>query len=275
MRSTTFPISLMVLGIFALPGQSRATTAAAPLGTITSFIGSVSIMRNNVSLKARLSLPLFAMDILTTGEESRCEIRFGQTRVARFDENTTTRLSSDQTGQPNLTTLTGSIWINVKKLTEKENFSITTPTATAAIRGTIYSVDCSQNGADFFVHKGTIGVSPLSKTQNQSAFSITVGEQFTLVHNVDTYCSDLKKAFEEFASLEEDAIKDFENTQNSEIADFNTTQNQAYADFIAQERKQFKSLGSYHYAQRHFDATRLPKKKWIDWNKQLDLSIGW
>ena len=150
--------------------------AADPVATLSSFIGSadVSAVRSPAWKPARTGIKLFAGDSLRTGEESSASLRWANGGTLRLAEKSVIMVSAPKdttaTSTSGTTVLSGRVWANMKKIASSGNeFGVSTPTATAAIRGTIFRVDMAGDSTtDVLVYEGKVAVKPAdtgSKTE--------------------------------------------------------------------------------------------------------------
>ncbi|MBN1129853.1 MAG: FecR domain-containing protein [Chitinispirillaceae bacterium] len=153
--------------IFVL-ALAQIVCAADPAGTVAGFIGSVqlSASRSPGWKAVRIGTRLYAGDTLRVEKESHAEIRWHNGGVLRVAELTSMVISRQENGgaSPSSGTaiLRGRVWSNMKKIASgKTEFGVKTPTAAAAIRGTIFRVDMAADSAtDVLVYEGTVEVKP-------------------------------------------------------------------------------------------------------------------
>jgi hypothetical protein len=141
--------------------------AADPLGTLGTLIGSVEVSatRSPGWKSARPGLKLFSGDSMRTAEESIAEIRWANGGIMRVAEQSAIAVVGASDAAPRksgATVLSGKVWANMKKITSTgTEFGVSTPTATAAIRGTVFRVDMAADSAtDVLVYEGKVAVKP-------------------------------------------------------------------------------------------------------------------
>ncbi len=140
-------------------------------GRIHMLEGEASILRSNAGKwqQIRLNMPVRIGDQIYTREESFVEIRLINGTIMRLDEKTKIVVdSADETGVRTSSSI-GNIWVNMRKLvnTGKE-FELSSPTATAAIRGTVFQMQTDRDSStDVSVYSGKIEVGP-TKGNNDS-----------------------------------------------------------------------------------------------------------
>ncbi len=171
-----------------------ATAPAAPQSsrkcTIKQLVGTVKI-RRGASVKwtaARPKMPLKETDAIRTFVESEAELETTEGSTIKVGENSTLELKtlkgkgSEQ--NTSLKIMNGAIVANVKKLvTTGSSFEFETPTATAAIRGTVVGLEVNREQTRVKVYEGRVLVTPqgsknsVELTPNQMGVVKKGGEQ--------------------------------------------------------------------------------------------------
>jgi hypothetical protein len=145
---------------------SLTALAAGPAGTIQSMVGSVEInpLRAPGWKTARLGARIFIQDQIKTDTESMAELRWSNGGVIRLAEQSTMAVTEPAKGQttpePGVRLITGRVWANMKKISSTgKEFGVETPTALAAIRGTVFRVDMAPDSStDVLVYEGSVAV---------------------------------------------------------------------------------------------------------------------
>ena len=155
----------MAATICAAAISAFATIASAEaIATIASIEGNASILRKNAAdwRPARPNMSLELGDQLFAREESFVEVRYAIGTVIRLDENTKITLEVANEQAIKTTTGVGKVWINMKKITTKgRKFDVSSPTATASIRGTSYAMSTSSDSTTAVsVYDGKVAVGP-------------------------------------------------------------------------------------------------------------------
>lgn len=111
--------------------------------------------------QARLYSPVFNGDKVNTKQESRCEIKLNDFSIIRIGENSTFQLNKnlDETAGGSRLSV-GKIWLNIKSLFKKEQFTVKTPTAVCSIRGTILRIE-ADSSTNIAVYEGAVDVGPV------------------------------------------------------------------------------------------------------------------
>ncbi|MBL8025235.1 MAG: FecR domain-containing protein [Fibrobacteres bacterium] len=270
--------AFLLLSLAFLFVSANAQTA---VGRISYFEGSVEIQRAGTTewIPAKIKLPVNENDGVRTGKESRCEITLIEDRVLRFAENSNATLAAPEGGKTQLKTNKGSVWVNVKKLANRQNsFEVTTSVATAAIRGTVFGVDCDTGKANVLVLRGSVAMASEIKKAGVKPVSTVVnaGEECTLVSDFNKYMKDQEEAFKNFMKADEEAFDKFQKEQEDGLDQMEKEQEKGLKAMLDAEKKAFKQLGSgAAVAQRKINQDKLSKSDWANWNKKLDAKLGW
>jgi len=137
---------------------------AEMVAKITTIEGVVQIKRSSAAdwQNAKPGMPLQLGDQLFTQPESFAEIRYTIGTVLRMDEKTKITLESSSEKTLKTKSAIGNVWVNMRKLiTRGKEFEVATPTAVAAIRGTVYNMSTSDDSASSVsVYEGKVAVGP-------------------------------------------------------------------------------------------------------------------
>ncbi|MGL1903653.1 MAG: FecR domain-containing protein [Fibrobacterales bacterium] len=156
-----FAITVSVLSIVLFV----QATNAARVGQVTFVSGDVFLkQKSGKSKNMKVQYPVKAGQVFTTGSESILEITYSNGTVLRIGENSSVILSGKNSSAPFLNK--GKIWANIQKMSKRNDpFTIQTVTATAAVRGTVFSVEAgSDSSATIALFKGTVDVGPADTT---------------------------------------------------------------------------------------------------------------
>lgn len=135
-------------------------------GEITDMIGSVTVFsaKQNNWKPGRIYYKLSFNDRIKTSKESRAEIKSTNGGVIRINEESELLLlpAKASSSNENVKLFSGKIWANMKNLTaNRRTFDVQTPTATAAIRGTVFRVNSDADSTtDVLVYEGKVDVGP-------------------------------------------------------------------------------------------------------------------
>jgi hypothetical protein len=129
---------------------------------ITLIEGSARIMKKGTAAGkvARLAMPLQIGDQLTSGKESLVEITYRHGAIMRCGELTTCSIQAASDVGVSTSVPHGNVWVNMKKLSSVgRDFDVSTPTAVAAIRGTVFQMQAlPDSSADVAVFDGKVAV---------------------------------------------------------------------------------------------------------------------
>lgn len=151
--------------VVMLAASLFAQAGSKAIGKVTYIEGQAFLERNGKkSQKLSVSMKIQAGDVLGTGVESILEITLGNGTVLRFAENARGTVD-EKTGNGNVKMQSGKLWANVQKI-QNGSFSVGTPVATAAVRGTIFRVETdSSSGSTVALYEGIVDVGPADSTK--------------------------------------------------------------------------------------------------------------
>jgi hypothetical protein len=164
MRKSIVPAFLLCLLI-------TGVAFAEPVAKITRIDGVASLLRKGAKdwRQIKPNTPLSIGDELYSEAETFIEIRYNSGAILRMDEKTKITIEESSEKTTKTRTGIGKIWVNMKKLTTHgTEFDVATPTATAAIRGTIYQMSTDQDSStDVDVYDGKVAVGPSDQLKKQ------------------------------------------------------------------------------------------------------------
>ncbi len=170
-------VAFLVLSMCQGPGIEEAKVTETELNpveaprltqaVITFLSGDVSVLRNETWKYVDIGDFIEQEDTLKVGEDSFCELQFGDKASVRIQENTEVALDTIllEPGQANVTVklAVGSILSKVGKLSGDERFSVKTSTATCGVRGTEFMVrEDPDKTTTVAVKEGVVAVLPAS-----------------------------------------------------------------------------------------------------------------
>ena len=147
----------------------------AEFGKITLPLGKVEVLSAGSEdwSRAMPRQPLNVNDQIRTAAKSRCEITLTGGGKVRIGENSELVLTAANVKPMvknfNATLKKGNAWVSAKAaFGEKKNVSIRTPTAVAAIRGTVYRTTAGEDESSVLVYEGKVDVNqPTNMEQEQ------------------------------------------------------------------------------------------------------------
>lgn len=157
-RMITVCFTMILTALFF--ANVRADSAAK----IRRIEGKVSVLRKGAEKwsDARVDMPLNVGDAVYTRKESFAEVMYNTGEILRMDEETKITINEATSKRSKTSTPIGNIWVNIRKLlSSKKQFELSSPTATAAIRGTVFNMNTKQDSStDVSVFKGKVAVGP-------------------------------------------------------------------------------------------------------------------
>ena len=151
MMSPRIATLLLAIGVTA----SQAKEAAR----VTWLVGEATLKRAGSSLPVRVRMDCKLGDTLVLGSASRLELRYPDNTLLRLDENSRLVLANRSAGKPEPTLVVGKAWANVKKIGQGgTGFGVRTPTAVAAVRGTVFLVEGGADSSRVNLYEGKVEV---------------------------------------------------------------------------------------------------------------------
>jgi len=155
----TMLFSVLLLSILSAP------VLAESVGKISFFVGAVKLQPKDApeARAAKINQPVADGDRILTEKADRAEVTLKDGSVLRISEESDIIIACPNAKTVSPTIQKGKIWGNIKKLSQRSyDFEVTTGTATAAIRGTVFRMD--NNPADSMtsvaVYDGKVAVGP-------------------------------------------------------------------------------------------------------------------
>jgi tetratricopeptide (TPR) repeat protein len=168
-----FVFTVLLTSVLA-GGEARAAIADGRAAEILSIQGRAEyrIDEGGKWVDATSQQPLYGGNWIRTGDLSRIAVMFVDETQVRLNQNTTLEVKQvnppGQLGQSILRVLLGRMWARTKAV--PTNLAITTPSATAGIRGTDWELDVEDNGrstvavfsgeVEFYNDQGKVTVGP-------------------------------------------------------------------------------------------------------------------
>lgn len=256
------------------------STAAepTPAGKISSLLGSVTIARQThpgQSIKAKVGLALTEGDTIKTDPKSRIEITFDGNYIIRCDEKTELIITLAKMAASKFHAPGGKVWLNVKHILEAEGITIESPTAVAAIRGTVFSVTGDSNFVNYAVYRGAIAVSPTdtSKLSRDTTLMVETGKELVLIKDFATYQKEQQKSFNEYQKNQEMELNKYRKSQQRGIDSMLNVQKSYVNKNMENDGSLFTTLGTYRFRFKKIDTVKT--SDWVEWNKQRDQLVKW
>jgi hypothetical protein len=142
--------------LFALASIAMASQEA---GRISYLVGTAQVLRGSARFPARVSLACQVGDTIVLSKASRAELRYPDNTLLRLEENSKAVLTQRSKGVPEPTLLGGKAWANVRKIGQGgTGFGVRTPTAVAAVRGTVFRVSDADSSSNVRLYQGRVDV---------------------------------------------------------------------------------------------------------------------
>lgn len=154
-----------ILVLVALVVVSAMAQGGGSIGKVSYVEGEAFLERSGkAAQKLSVNMKVRQGDVLRTGVESILEITLGNGTVLRFAEKARGVLNASG-DNGNVKMESGKLWANVQKM-QKGGFSVSTPVATAAVRGTIFRVETHDSvGSTVALYEGLVDVGPADSSK--------------------------------------------------------------------------------------------------------------
>ena len=141
----------LVLAAGVFTGVRVIGAKATPIAKVTFYTGDFRLQQpGRVDWKkAVINEGLVSGDKVKTLDESRGEVAFADGSIIRIDANSNldiVELKKDKAGQAAAAKVwSGKVWASVNKMSKKTKFELESPTAVAAVRGTVFRMSVSDD----------------------------------------------------------------------------------------------------------------------------------
>jgi len=155
-----------------LAGLCASILAAGgkPIASITTIEGTAAVLSTGAAdwREARPNMPLRKGDQVATRAESFAELRYSDGAVVRMNENSKVVLVSAADKAVKAENPLGNVWVNMQKIAKGRTFEMASPTAVAAIRGTVFQFETKGDSTTLVaVYEGTVDVGPSDGLKKQ------------------------------------------------------------------------------------------------------------
>jgi hypothetical protein len=133
---------------------------------VSYLVGSAVLERNLKKYSIVLNTQLYTNDVITTGDESVCEIQLSNYSLIRLEPNSSIKIERKEETKKgifsSIFTSFGEMISKVTKLNKGDEYEVKTDAAHAFIRGTTFKTMVDKNGlSQFSVFEGKIKVKSL------------------------------------------------------------------------------------------------------------------
>lgn len=182
-----------------------------PIAKVQFIQGDVYLFRGEEKRKLQINEFLFMSDAIQTEKNSIVDIIFRNKGIVRLNQNTKIELQVLSEDKIQLRQDSGTVINHLKKLSDKESYTITTPTSIAAVRGTSFIVKVKDSRkTEFALIEGKIEI------QNQKGQKVIIDKPGEITIEQDKELKeDLLKPLskESIQILKEIAASDVGNVQ--------------------------------------------------------------
>ncbi len=136
---STIVISIMslVISVNLFATGQKQVSGNSNKGILAYYEGTVFIN----DIPAALGDEVISSDTLRTGDESYCEVVFGDSNIFSLEENTATRINWENSDIQLKKGAISAVFSKLGKFLNKDkDFTISTPTSVAGIRGTVFFI---------------------------------------------------------------------------------------------------------------------------------------
>ncbi|HNY30264.1 MAG TPA: FecR family protein [Fibrobacteria bacterium] len=139
---------LPLLGAFAQEGPK-----------VSYLVGSGHLVRGKQKIPLGVGLQCKVGDTLGMSKASRAELRYPDNTLVRLEEHSRLVLALRGKATPEPALQAGRIWANVRKVgSGGTGFGVRTPTAVAAVRGTVFAVGATDSTSRVRLYEGGVDV---------------------------------------------------------------------------------------------------------------------
>jgi len=133
---------------------------------ITYLVGTVTIQREEKLYSAVLDASLYVDDIISTSDESECEIQFANYSLILLSQNSSIKIERKEDTEKGIFhrifASIGEIVTKVTKMNKNDEYEVRTDAAQAFIRGTTFKTNIEEDGtSSFSVFEGSVSVKSL------------------------------------------------------------------------------------------------------------------
>lgn len=146
-------VLISLLGLFLVNAEIPAT--------LSYMVGTVHIERDGKLYSGVINATLNINDVVTTKDESECEVQFSDYSLVRLEPNSSIRIERKEQTETGvfhrIFAAVGEIVTKVTKMNKGDEYEVRTDAAQAFIRGTTFKTNVEEDGASSFsVFEGSI-----------------------------------------------------------------------------------------------------------------------
>lgn len=177
---------VVIAAVFLILNNLSKATTSGSSGFLQNLETQVFLQRRGSGdfVNAAARLDVAQGDVIRTNETGKAELNYFDGSLTRLGANTLFRVIAltDKVGERSVKTQldVGRSWHRVRELTTSgDRFEVRTSNAVAAVRGTVFMVDCTANECVFTVVEGVVEVT----ADNGTKTVLNAGEQVTVARD--------------------------------------------------------------------------------------------
>lgn len=180
-------VVMLIMLAAILSGECKKELPQEVSITVQNLIGDVRIVTAKGEKPASVGDVLRLNDGIVTAASSMADINFGDQGVIRIFENSDVKIVMLEKGVNGeglrLAINHGKMFVILSKLSKGSTFTTDSPTLSAAVRGTAYSIMAGKGGSSIAVYQGSVAVSPVKNGEAMKKNEITLDVNKKIVLN--------------------------------------------------------------------------------------------
>jgi hypothetical protein len=158
-KTRTIPLGTLALALaVSCSGQENFTPV------VVLSVGDVQVRSEGKQFTpARAARVILKGDLIRTGPASHLTIQIGNCGIVQIAPNSTLEANRlFESGSGELFLSRGTVTSRIDRLGKRNSYSVKTPTAIAAVRGTVFSVSCTDAASTVGVSRGRVQVTEVA-----------------------------------------------------------------------------------------------------------------
>ncbi len=199
-------------------GDTQVSKVKKIRALIKSVTGKAVMYKDGQQMKLKAGIEITKAEAIETFASSKCTVLFSTGSTLSLQEKTKVKIKILLPKGIKNELQNGGVLMNVKKLTTKEDFSVSTPTAVAGVRGTQFYVSYNKDtkSTKVAVREGKVNVAPKVEvsTNDETKKKIEKVVSVDLTQNQTINLE--KKQVEEINKKIDNSIKDIEKAKTEQ-----------------------------------------------------------